>query len=101
MAEAEKPTSGGAAAACWCYWNAEYQRGHITKLEYLKRTAWARDETAQKFQEGLANGMWLLLCYAASSLETEMWNASEVALFQLIFLDMIVGVDSFIYRISS
>jgi hypothetical protein len=55
MAE-EKKLTGGAAAACWCYWNAEYQRGHITKLEYLKRTAWSRDADQQKFQEGMAKG---------------------------------------------
>ncbi len=55
MVEGKKLTDG-AAAACWCYWNAEYQRGHITKLEYLKRTAWARDEDQQAFQEGMAKG---------------------------------------------
>ena len=57
MAETQaKPIDGGAAAACWCHWNAEYQRGHITWAEYLRRTSWARDETQQKFLEGMAKG---------------------------------------------
>ena len=52
-----KPTSGGAAAACWCHWNNKYRCGRITWAEYLKRTAWSRDETQQKFLDGLAKGV--------------------------------------------
>ena len=54
MVEGKKLT-GGAAVACWCYWNAEYQRGHITKLEYLKRTG-SSDADQQAFLEGMAKG---------------------------------------------